>query len=70
MPEAKFVGILHTARIDADAVIVDFADDTSAVFTSEQLLSLAPERLETEFEPPQDWGGVGPVRASQSVQVQ
>ena len=34
MPEAKFVGILHTARIDADAVIVDFADDTSAVFTS------------------------------------
>jgi hypothetical protein len=53
----KSVGILHTARIDADAVIVDFADDTSAIFTSEQLLSLIPERLKTEFEPPQDWGG-------------
>lgn len=51
MSAAKSVDILHTARVDADAVIVDFADDTSAIFTSEQLLSLAPARLKRNLNP-------------------
>jgi hypothetical protein len=57
MHDKKPLKILNSDRIDGDALIVDFADDTSAIFTSEQLIALAPQRLKTEFELPSEWGG-------------
>ncbi|HEX3893670.1 MAG TPA: hypothetical protein VHW46_13925 [Terracidiphilus sp.] len=41
----KIVGV---ARIDNDAVIVEYSNNTSAIYTVDQLLALKPKELITE----------------------
>jgi hypothetical protein len=57
MPNSEHIKILHIQKVDEDAVLVDFGDDTVAIFTSEQLIALAPRRIQSELDIPEDWGG-------------
>jgi hypothetical protein len=46
--------IIGVGRMDQDRVVVEFSDNSSAVYTAEQLASLRPIETETEEDEEDD----------------
>lgn len=46
--------IIGVGRMDQDRVVVEFSDNSSAVYTADQLASLRPIEIETEEDEEDD----------------
>jgi hypothetical protein len=50
--EAKRMKIVNADRLNDHQIAVDFSDRTTAILSVEQLLSMAPNRSDSETEKP------------------
>jgi hypothetical protein len=54
MPHKEPLTIVNTDRIDGDQLVVTYSDNTTAVYSTEQIAELTPTALVHEEEVPKE----------------